>query len=112
MTLARLEALLFVAQRASAAVLGVCVLVHLTTIVYAVRGGLTGAEILARTQGSVPLALFYATFVIAVAIHAPIGLRAVLREQLRWRGRPLDLAMTGFALLLVWMGWRAVGGLF
>jgi fumarate reductase subunit C len=112
MSAARIEALLFVAQRASAAVLGVCVVAHLATIVYAVRGGLTGAEILGRTQGSLALALFYGLFVVAVAIHAPIGLRAVLRETLGWRGRPLDLGLAGFALLLAWMGWRAVGGLF
>jgi fumarate reductase subunit C len=112
MSAPRVEALLFVAQRASAAVLGVCVLVHLATIVYAVRGGLTGAEILARTQGSLALALFYGTFVIAVAIHAPIGLRAVLREHTGLRGTPLDLGLAAFALLLLWSGWRAVGGLF
>jgi fumarate reductase subunit C len=112
MSAARTEALLFVAQRASAAVLGVCVIVHLATIVYAVRGGLTGAEILGRTQGSVPLALFYGTFVVAVAIHAPIGLRSVIREHTGWRGAPLDGALIAFAAFLVWMGWRAVGGLF
>lgn len=109
---ARKEAILFVAQRASAAVLGVCVLVHLATIVYAVRGGLTGAEIMTRTQGSLGLALFYGVFVVAVAIHAPIGLRAVVREHTGWRGRSLDAALTVFAFLLVWMGWRALGGLY
>jgi fumarate reductase subunit C len=109
---ARKEAFLFVAQRASAAVLGVCVIAHLATIVYAVRGGLTGAEILARTQGSLGLASFYGMFVVAVAIHAPIGLRSVLREQMGWRGRALDAGLVAFAVLLVWMGWRAVGGLF
>lgn len=112
MSAARSEALLFVAQRASAAVLGVCVIAHLATIVYAVRGGLTGTEIMARTQGSLALALFYGMFVLAVAIHAPIGLRAVLRETMGWRGRPLDLGLAGFALFLAWLGWRAVGGLF
>ncbi len=109
---ARKEAFLFVAQRASAAVLGVCVIAHLATIVYAVRGGLTGAEILARTQGSLGLALFYGMFVVAVAIHAPIGLRSVLREQMGWRGSALDAGLAAFAVLLVWTGWRAVGGLF
>src|SRR5574341_1374263 len=43
---------LWAAQRASAAVLALCVAVHLATIVYAVQGGLTGAEILARTRGN------------------------------------------------------------
>jgi hypothetical protein len=49
----RIETLLWTAQRASAAVLAVCVAVHLVTVVYAVRGGLSAAEILARTRGSV-----------------------------------------------------------
>ena len=39
--------MLWIAQRASAAVLALCVVVHLATIIYAVRGGLTAAEILA-----------------------------------------------------------------
>jgi fumarate reductase subunit C len=109
---ARAETLLWGAQRASATVLGVCVLVHLATILYAVRGGLTGAEILSRTRGSLGLALFYGLFVVAVAIHAPIGLRAILRENTSWRGTSLDAAMAAFGAFLVWFGWRAVGGLF
>jgi len=112
MTSARFEALLFVAQRASAAVLGVCVAVHLVTIAYAVRGGLTGAEILGRTQGAGAVALLYAVFVAAVAIHAAIGLRAVIREHTGARGPLLDLALALFALFLAFAGWRAVGGLF
>ena len=81
----RTQTFLWVAQRASAAVLGVCVLVHLVTMVYAVRGGLTAAEILGRTQGSVAWLAFYSLFVLAIAVHVPIGLRAVLGEWLKWR---------------------------
>ena len=44
--------LLFLAQRATAFVLACAVAVHLATILYAVRGGLTAAEILARTHGN------------------------------------------------------------
>jgi fumarate reductase iron-sulfur subunit len=103
---------LWVAQRASAAVLALCVLVHLATIVYAVRGGLTGAEILARTQGNPAWLAFYALFVLAVTVHAPIGLRAVLGEWLGWRGRSRDLALCAFAVLLAGLGLRAVLGVF
>ena len=49
----RSEVLLWGAQRISAMVLAVCVLVHLATMIYAVRSGLSGAEILGRTQGNV-----------------------------------------------------------
>ena len=85
--------LLYLAQRGTAAILAVTVAVHLGTIVYAVRGGLTAGEILGRTQGNLAFLLFYAVFVLAAAIHAPIGLRSVLREWAGWRGRSLDVAM-------------------
>ena len=80
----RSQTFLWIVQRASAAVLALCVLVHLATIIYAVRGGLTGAEILARTRGSAAWFAFYSLFVLAVTVHAPIGLRAVLGEWLGW----------------------------
>ena len=48
----RTETRLWIAQRASAAVLALCVMVHLATIIYAVRGGLSAGEILARTRGN------------------------------------------------------------
>lgn len=108
----RTETLLWVAQRASAAVLAVCVLVHLATLIYAVRGGLTGAEILARTRGNSAWFAFYAVFVLAVAVHAPIGLRAVLAEWLGWRGRGRDFALIAFAVLLAGMGLQALRGMF
>jgi fumarate reductase subunit C len=108
----RAETLAWGAQRASAAVLAACVLVHLATILYAVRGGLTAAEILGRTRGSAALALFYGTFVVAVAIHAPLGLRTIARETFGWRGASLDAGTAAFALFLAWFGWRAIGGLF
>ena len=85
-----------------------CVSVHLVTIVYAVRGGLTAAEIFARTRDSVGWLAFYTVFVLAVAVHAPIGLRPVLTEWLGWRGRSRDAAMVIFAVVLLWMGMRAV----
>ena len=103
---------LFVAQRLSALVLALAVTVHLGTILYAVRGGLTAAEILARTHGNIGFALFYGLFVVAVAIHAPIGLRNILREWTRWRGLSLDIALGLFAALLLALGFRAVFAVF
>lgn len=108
----RSQTLLWIAQRASAALLALCVLVHLAVIVYAVRGGLTGAEILARTRGSAGWFAFYSIFVLAVTVHAPIGLRTVLGEWLAWRGRSRDLALLAFAMVLAWMGMSSVLGVF
>lgn len=106
------NALLFIAQRASAAVLAFAVTLHLATIVYAVRGGLTAAEIIARTQHNGWFLALYAVFVLAVAIHAPIGLRNIAREWTTWRGRSLDVALAAFALLLVTLGLTAALALF
>ncbi|HEY8250949.1 MAG TPA: succinate dehydrogenase [Burkholderiales bacterium] len=106
------QAALWIAQRASAAVLAVCVVVHLVTIVYAVQGGLTAAEILGRTRGNAGWFAFYSVFVLAVTVHVPIGLRSVCSEWLRWRGRSRDLALLLFAAFLAWAGMRAVVGVF
>jgi fumarate reductase subunit C len=108
----RLEVRVWVAQRATAAVLAACVAVHLATIIYAVRGGLTAGEILARTQGSVAWAAFYAVFVAAAAVHAAIGLRTILAEWLHWRGAGAGFAAAAFAVLLVVAGLRAVWAVF
>ena len=107
-----MSALLFLAQRATAVVLALAVAVHLGTILYAVRDGLTAADILARTHGNLWFLMFYGLFVVAVAIHAPIGLRNVMREWTRWRGPMLDIALALFALLLLGLGLRAVVAVF
>ncbi|HYW59122.1 MAG TPA: succinate dehydrogenase [Xanthobacteraceae bacterium] len=103
-----MSAVLFVAQRVTAAILALAVAVHLATILYAVRGGLTAGEILARTHGNVAFATFYAVFVVAVAIHAPIGLRNIVREWTPWRGVALDAVLAVFAIVLLVLGLRAV----
>lgn len=108
----RAQTLLWVAQRASAAVLALCVVVHLATMIYAVRGGLTAAEILSRTQGSLAWLAFYSLFVLAIVVHVPIGLRAVLGEWLGWRSPSRDIALLLFAAVIAWTGMRAVLGVF
>ena len=109
---ARAQTLLWAAQRASAAVLALCVIVHLLTIIYAVNGGLSAAEILGRTRGNVAWAAFYALFVAAVVVHAPIGLRNFLSETFAWRGRGLDVFVMAVALTLAMWGFRAVYAVF
>ena len=47
-------------------------------------------------------------FVLAVSIHAPIGLRTVAGEWLQWRGRAADACCVAIGLLLLALGWRAV----
>lgn len=89
MTPAAREARLWYWQRVSAMVLALCVLVHLATIIYAVRGGLTAGEILARTRGSFLFGAFYIVFIAACAVHVPIGLAAILEE---WFSLPRSVA--------------------
>ncbi len=103
---------LLLAQRATAAVLAVAVAVHLATILYAAQHGLTAAAILGRTRDNVAFLLFYALFVIAACVHAPIGLRTVLREWAGWSGPGVDAALAAFAILAAVLGLRAAYGLF
>jgi fumarate reductase subunit C len=102
-----MSAILFLAQRASAAVLAFAVTVHLATIIYATHAGLTAAQVLGRTRGNGAFLAFYVIFVLAVSTHAPIGVRNVLREWTPWRGRSLDIALAAFATLLFLLGLRA-----
>ena len=105
---ARREAILWIAQRATAVVLAICVVVHLATIIYAVRGGLGAAEILGRTRGSYAWGAFYTAFVFAAAIHGAIGLRTIAAEWLGFRGPAAEWAMTVVGIVLTITGLRAV----
>jgi fumarate reductase subunit C len=98
---------LLLVQRATAVLLAFAVVIHLATIIYAVRAGLNAGEILGRTRGNVLFLAFYSAFVIVASIHAPIGLRNIFREWANWRGRSLDIAMIGVWLLLLALGLRA-----
>jgi fumarate reductase subunit C len=107
-----MTAILFAAQRLTAILLAFAVALHLATILYAVRGGLTAGEVLARTQGNRWFLAFYVVFVVAVAIHAPIGLRNILREWTSLPQRIADIAAALFGLLLLALGLRAAVGVF
>lgn len=107
-----MSAVLFLAQRLSAVILAFAVTVHLATILYAVRGGLTAVDVLSRTRGNAAFLALYVIFVLAVSIHAPIGLRNILREWTSWRGRSLDIALAAVAALLLVLGLRATFALY
>jgi fumarate reductase subunit C len=109
---ARAETLLWLVQRASAAVLGAAVVVHITTVVFAVQGGLTADEVLSRLRGSGGWLAFYLVFVAAAAVHAPIGLRTILREWTPVPHPAADLLSIAFAILLFALGAHAAFGLY
>ena len=98
---------LWIAQRITAMILALCVVVHLATIIHAVRGGLGAAEILGRTRGSFAIGAFYALFVLAAAIHGGIGLRTIAMEWFRL-GRASNWLAAIVTLALVVLGLRAV----
>lgn len=99
---------LYVLQRATAAIMVPLVLAHLGIIYYATSRGLSGADILGRTHGSVGWAAYYSLFVLAASVHGAIGVRAVATEWTGLRGRRLDMLAWGFAILLAVLGLRAV----
>ena len=103
-----LDLKLYMAQRISAMIMGPLVLGHLAVMIYAIQGGLSSAEILSRTQGSIFWFVFYGTFVIAVSVHAAIGMRVIMHEWLGLKGVTLPLFPWSLCLILLFMGARAV----
>ena len=99
---------LYLAQRLSAIVMVPLVIGHLLLMIVAIRSGLTAAEILGRTQGSLFWAAYYGLFVLAVSIHAAIGLRNIAAENLHWRGPSLTAAMIAVGAFFIILGGRAV----
>lgn len=103
-----LDLRLYMLQRITALIMAPLTLGHIAVMIYAVQGGLTAEEILGRTQGSVFWFLFYGSFVVAVSLHAAIGLRVILHETAGLRGHALRLFTWGSGLLLLAMGTQAL----
>ncbi|WP_336057045.1 succinate dehydrogenase [Nitratireductor sp. CH_MIT9313-5] len=103
-----LDLRLYLAQRISAMIMVPFVITHLAVMIYAIQGGLSAAEILARTQGSLFWFLFYGMFVAAVSVHAAIGVRVVLSEVAGLRGLALTLVATAAFFLFLLLGASAV----
>ncbi len=99
---------LYMLQRITALLMAPMVLGHLAVMIYAVQGGLSAAEILGRTQGSIVWLLFYGGFVGAVSVHAAIGLRVIVHEILGLKGKLLDAFTWVIGAGLLVLGGRAV----
>lgn len=99
---------LYIWQRLTAAIMAPLILIHLAVIFYATRQGLTAADILARTRGSIAWSLYYGVFVAAIAVHAAIGLRTVLAEWTPLGARARNPLVVLFGVMLALLGWRAV----
>lgn len=103
-----MEFRLYLLQRLSALIMAPLVIGHIAVMIYAVQGGLTAGEILARTQGSLFWAGFYGLFVFAVAVHAAIGLRTIANEWLRLEGAALHALTWAVFVGLAGLGGQAV----
>lgn len=99
---------LYMVQRVSALLMVPLVFGHIIVMIVAIDDGLTAAEILERTRGSLAWFLFYGTFVLAVSVHGAIGLRVIVHEMLALKGRALDFMTLGVAIVLLGLGARAV----
>lgn len=99
---------LFLMQRLTALVLVPVVLVHLGVISYAVQNGLSAAEVLERTRGSVGWAVFYWLFVLAAGIHGGVGLRTILIEWVRLSRQAAGIIATLVGVTVMLLGTRAV----
>jgi fumarate reductase subunit C len=99
---------LYVWQRTTAGVMAPMILVHVAVIFYATRQGITAADILARTSGSIGWGAFYVLFVAAASIHAAIGIRNVIAEWSPLDDRVAGIAAIIFGLMLSGLGLRAV----
>lgn len=75
-----ISAKIYLAQRLSALVMIPLVCGHLALMIYAIQGGLSVEEILSRTQSSIGWFIFYSSFVIAVSIHAALGISVIAVE--------------------------------
>lgn len=99
---------LYVWQRGTAALMAPLVAIHIAVIFYATRQGLSAADILSRTRGSIVWGAYYGLFVAAVSIHAAIGVRNVLAEWSPLSERHAGWLAFLFGLALAALGARAV----
>jgi fumarate reductase subunit C len=102
---------LYVWQRLTAAIMTPMIVVHIAVIFYATRHGVTAADILGRVRGNIGWGAFYTVFVMAASIHATVGIRNVLTEWSRLDDRRALITASGFGVVLLGLGLRAVGGL-
>jgi fumarate reductase subunit C len=99
---------LYLWQRATAALMAPLVLLHIAVILYVSRQGLTAADILSRTHGSLLWASYYALFVAAASVHASIGVRNVLTEWSPLNERDAGWCAIILGIVLALLGFHAV----
>ncbi len=103
-----LDARLYMLQRITALIMAPLALGHIAVMIYAIQGGLSAAEILSRTQGSLFWFAFYGLFVLAVSVHGAIGLRVIIYETFGMRALLLNGLSWIIGAIFLLTGMRAV----
>ena len=103
-----IDARIYIWQRLSAMIMIPLVLGHLAVMMYAIEGGLSVGEILGRTQGSLVWLIFYGSFVLAVSVHAGLGLGIISAEWFRLTPKIASLLGMAVGLILLVMGSHAI----
>ena len=106
------EPIIWSLQRVSALVLAWCTIIHLIVIITSVQKGLTAASIIDRIGGNGSWFIFYTIFVLAASIHAPIGIRIVLKEWTKVKEAQITLLSLGFGAFLATLGMWSVWGVY
>ncbi len=99
---------IYIWQRLSALVMVPLVIGHLAVMIYAINGGLSVAEILGRTQDSIAWLLFYGSFVLAVSVHASLGLAVISAEWFGLTPKIASYLSLIIGLVLLAMGSHAI----
>ncbi len=99
---------LYLAQRISAMIMAPLIILHLAVMIYSIDNGLQASEILGRTQGSVFWGVIYYVFVLAVSVHAAIGIRVITHEWRAVSETLLNIISVSVAAVLLAIGWYAV----
>src|SRR5262245_25025230 len=102
------EMRLYILQRLSAAFMVPLIVVHIVVIYMATSKGLSAADILSRTRGSIAWGTFYTLFVVLAAAHGAIGVRVVVREWTAIAPAVREWIMWGTGTVLFVLGMRAV----
>ena len=95
-------------QRLTGVLLAAFLVIHLITIIFAVKGGLSVAEIAGRVRGNTGWIAFYGIFILTVVVHATIGLRNIISELSDFGERTIAMISSTYAMITLILGYFAL----
>ncbi len=102
------ELIVYFVQRLTGVILFVLLLIHLLTIIIAVQGELTVAEIVNRVRGNTVWFSFYGLFIVTAVIHAAIGLSNVISELSNFGERIVRFIVGLYSISSLTLGYFAL----